>query len=103
MSTYNPDSKWNWYEEGGRWEGSLVLKTKNLSKQNQARLKDIDWKRTEPPFAMLIEGEWIERGEMGWFGMARNEKSASQWGKEFKKRIKDIDPNTLVTVVDCHI
>lgn len=27
ISTYNPDSKWDWYEVGGRWEGQLLLKT----------------------------------------------------------------------------
>jgi hypothetical protein len=25
-STYNPDSKWDWYVIGGRWQGSLLLK-----------------------------------------------------------------------------
>ena len=26
ISTYNPDSKWDWYVMGGRWHGMLVLK-----------------------------------------------------------------------------
>lgn len=26
LSTYNPDSKWDWYEIGGRWQGMLMLK-----------------------------------------------------------------------------
>lgn len=26
LSTYNPDSKWDWYEVGGRWSGTLILK-----------------------------------------------------------------------------
>jgi hypothetical protein len=26
LSTYNPDSKWDWYEIGGRWQGMLILK-----------------------------------------------------------------------------
>jgi hypothetical protein len=25
-STYNPDSKWDWYEVGGRWAGTIVVK-----------------------------------------------------------------------------
>lgn len=25
-STYNPKSKWDWYEIGGRWRGSLIIK-----------------------------------------------------------------------------
>lgn len=27
LSRYNPDSKWDWYEVGGRWQGMLILKT----------------------------------------------------------------------------
>jgi hypothetical protein len=27
LSTYNPDSKWDWYEIGGRWTGTFILKT----------------------------------------------------------------------------
>lgn len=26
LSTYNPKSKWDWYEIGGRWQGMLILK-----------------------------------------------------------------------------
>ena len=26
LSTYNPNSKWDWYETGGRWHGMLMLK-----------------------------------------------------------------------------
>jgi hypothetical protein len=26
LSTYNPDSKWDWYEIGGRWNGELLLR-----------------------------------------------------------------------------
>lgn len=26
LSTCNPNSKWDWYEVGGRWHGMLLLK-----------------------------------------------------------------------------
>ena len=26
LSTYNPNSKWDWYSVGGRWQGMLILK-----------------------------------------------------------------------------
>lgn len=29
-STYNPKSKWDWYEIGGRWQGMFTLKAKAL-------------------------------------------------------------------------
>lgn len=47
ISTYNPDSKWDWYSIGGRWSGFLYTKEKddegNPIRVNQARFKDIDW------------------------------------------------------------
>lgn len=54
-------------------------------------------------YAVLHEGRWYERGEMGWWGMASNEKDEDVWEKEFRKLIESLDPETEVTVVDCHI
>ena len=50
ITTYNPDSKWDWYVEGGRWSGELIL-TKAAAERlgsktaNSALVKDIDWSR----------------------------------------------------------
>jgi len=41
FSTYNPDSKWDWYSEGGRWDG--FFKLKNGKRANKALKKDIDF------------------------------------------------------------
>lgn len=30
LSTYNPDSKWDWYKTGGRWKDLLILKKDQL-------------------------------------------------------------------------
>lgn len=35
MSTYNPQSKWDWYEIGGRWSGMLALKPEKLGIYNR--------------------------------------------------------------------
>lgn len=34
LSTYNESSKWDWYEVGGRWAGSLALKPEFIEEQN---------------------------------------------------------------------
>ena len=44
ISTYNPKSKWDWYQVGGRWAGSLALK--NGGRADEAKAGDIDWKAT---------------------------------------------------------
>lgn len=40
VSTYNPNSKWDWYETGGRWGG---LKLKRGGKADEARAGEVDW------------------------------------------------------------
>lgn len=54
-------------------------------------------------FAVLKDGKWYERGEMGWFACVSNEKSDDQWDEEFNKLIDGLPGDTLLTVVDCHI
>ena len=54
-------------------------------------------------FAVLKESKWYEKGEMGWFGMAHNEKEQDQWNKEFYKLLNDLPDDTLLSIYDCHI
>ena len=101
-STYNPKSKWDWWEVGGRWD--KVLKTKENDKTNSDRVGNINWKKSGTPFALVLpNGEWYEKGEMGWWVIVTNEKDADEWNKEFFKLVETLDDNLLVTVVDCHI
>jgi len=93
-TTYNPDSKWDWYEVGGRWENDLPNQS-NTCKVSE--LKDYE------PFAILDpEGEWHERGDMGWFASVSNEKDTYSWKKEVQM-LKDKYPNHIAVLVDCHI
>lgn len=55
------------------------------------------------PFAILHDGEWIEKGEMGWFGMSDDKYSEDEWEKKFKEFIETLDPESEITIVDCHI
>ena len=54
-------------------------------------------------FAVVKDGKWYEKGEMGWFGMSHNEKEEGAWETEFWNLLKSLSENTLLTVVDCHI
>lgn len=101
-STYNPNSKWDWYTIGGRWTGGLV--TKEGRETNSDYVSEIDWDKTNIPFAFITpNGIWHEKGEMGWWAIVTNEKEQDNWEEEFKKAIKKLDNNVLVTLVDCHI
>ena len=161
LSTYNPKSKWDWYEVGGRWSGMLTIKTEDgTASADVARLKDIDFSIDKEQYKRLIrfwevavdglplnpdenpddfrtfykkeyyidryknkelyarinasfstyavvtpDGEWHEKGEMGWWGMSSETGDESlKWDLEFYDRfLKDVDPETIVTIVDCHI
>lgn len=54
-------------------------------------------------FAILYKGEWYERGEMGWWGIAHNEKDVNTWNTEFTKIWNELPDDTLISVYDCHI
>lgn len=156
LSTYNPKSKWDWWEVGGRWSGSLTAK--NGDKVDEGLVKelnfDVDKERYErnlrwyevvvdgaprkegeekfstfyntdylrecfktkenyakihslPIFFAVItpDGEWHEKGQMGWFGISSETAEESfDWDLHFMERfIDNLDDNMELVVVDCHI
>ena len=102
-SNYNPDSKWDWYAIGGRWEGKLELK--NRQECNSAFKKDIVFPKDFKTYAVLNKGVWSEAGAMGWFGMSKaTEEDEAEFDKSyFEKFIKHLPEDTRLTIVDCHI
>lgn len=112
ISTYNPNSKWDWYCVGGRWNGFLVLKERkedgSIIEVNEAYFNEIDWDYMKEwnriPFCFVNEdGEWYEKGEMGWFAITTNEMEEDTWQATFEEYINTVEDNCLVTVVDFHI
>jgi len=54
-------------------------------------------------FAIIKDGKWYEKGDMGWWGFVSDEKNQSDWNREFNKLLDACPDDTLLTVVDCHI
>lgn len=56
-STYNPNSKWDWYLIGGRWSGSLKLKEPENDWEyvDSAKIKDIDFSPDEEEYEEALE------------------------------------------------
>ena len=54
-------------------------------------------------FAVVKDGKWYERGEMGWWGVVRDEKDADEWYTQFASLVDSLPGDTVMTVVDCHI
>ena len=113
LSRYNPDSRWDWYSIGGRWHSYLYLKELDGNgdriRVDQASFGEIDWdymidKGTIPFCFVTEDGDWVEKGEMGWWGMVSNETPSESWKETFKRYINSIkDMDCLVTAIDFHI
>ena len=85
----NPNAKYDWYSEGGRWSGYLTNKEGKTTDCDL--LTEIDWDKTDTPFCFVNDnGEWIERGQMGWFAMVANEKKNDDWNEEFKAYVQSL-------------
>ena len=100
-STYNPNSKWDWYVVGGRWRGKLINKNGKLTDEDY--VSELVFPDDFSTFAVLLpDGSWHEAGEMGWWAIVSNEKD--DWYDTYKEKFLDTaDPNWILTIVDCHI
>lgn len=54
-------------------------------------------------FAVVKDGVWHERGEMGRFAFVRDEKSQDDWSAKFAGLLDGLPSTAWLTVVDCHI
>ena len=55
------------------------------------------------PYAIVQDGQWFAKGEMGWFGIGHDEMNEDEWTTFASNKILEADPDDLLTVVDCHI
>lgn len=54
-------------------------------------------------FAILKDGEWFERGNMGWWAVVTNEKDSEEFKNNYEDIISSIGDDELLSVYDCHI
>lgn len=115
MTTYNPHSKWDWWVIGGRWDGDLAGAEQlddgqggfnfgdefHTVERNVVRLADS--KPSGAPYAFLTpEGEWVAKGEMGWWGISHGDAEAEEWEDTWTKVRQEYGENFAVQL-DCHI
>jgi hypothetical protein len=55
------------------------------------------------PFAVLKDGKWYEKGQMGWWASVSNEKDKGEWNAEVAKMIEELEDDMVLSVYDCHI
>ena len=96
-----------WYSEFERkkLEGEDVrfLRYSYDIKEGQTREEYIRGAERFSVFAVAKDGKWFERGKMGWWACVSNEKDPVKWAKELEAMLSDLPPDSLLTIVDCHI
>lgn len=56
------------------------------------------------PFAFLLaNGEWIERGKMGWWGIVSDDSPSEDWHRAAHRIYDTIPGEDILVLVDCHI
>lgn len=56
-----------------------------------------------PFFAVLKDGQWFEKGKMGWWACVSDEKTPEDWNAVGWRLIEEATSDSMLTVVDCHI
>ncbi len=95
MTTYNPDSQWDWWTIGGRWDGWL-------SRSNRLKAKTAAAKGKVPFAIVTPDGAWHEKASMGWWGMVSNKKDDEAWADE-AQRLLLAHPDAWAVACDLHI
>ena len=113
-TVYNPKSKWDWYEEGGRWNNYLFEHMPNYSWNEkyptqgnrvvaEELLDIIQNEDNKIPFAFVTpDGEWHSIGKMGWFGSSRDDISEDEWKRRVIELLRS-NIDTIGVVMDLHI
>lgn len=107
----NPNSKFDFFKIGGRFDGYLRLRAprrpsllgrlvgkKEISQVNRAFKHEIETQAVveNPPFAILVGEAWVEQG---WSSEAPND---DQWRQQFAQRFAAVGESEMITVVDVH-
>ena len=54
-------------------------------------------------FALLKNSEWYERAPTGWWGPMLDADSVKLWHDQWDELMSSCTPDTLVTIIDCHV
>ncbi len=116
----NPHAKYDWYKLGGRWTGYFKLKNGHEGKvgspglmteeapdgrADRARKGDIEVENMDrfTPHSFVKDGQWYERGRMGWWAAVHSTKDEDQWLGEFADMWTSLSDDVLISAYDCHI
>lgn len=130
LSTYNPRSKWDWYQIGGRWSGYFQARPtadeRNLinrkfgntcdgglkdemdfeeMRQDPKRCKEYGPAGAVPGWCLLtLDGDWMSPGWMGWWATSdESVASRNEYLRKANNYLDQLSADNVVVCVDLHI
>lgn len=126
LRTYNPESQWDWWEIGGRWNDIYATRQGEPVTDFYANItatktaleagEQVNPHKGEPDaefpqrlpwyyphHLVTTDGEWHEAGHTGWFGYRSEDMSAVEWLARAIDLVGDEDPTATVVYIDFHI
>lgn len=55
------------------------------------------------PYAVIKDGKWYAKGDMGWWGMSDDHLTEEEWIEKVHELYADLPDDEWLTLVDCHI
>lgn len=101
LTTYNPQSKWDWYEIGGRWDNIFDL----TPPQNSFTGKEFLAKNNQsyvPSVIVTPDGVWHSEKNWGWWACYEQKIAPDTWNELFTQILTQFGDSRLF-VVDCYI
>ena len=86
-------------QQEANWQTGIDLKEFDSQKKYLDKIEKEDFHT----FAFInTDGEWIEEGDMGWFGVVSG-RDIKTYQEAFNLMMKNIKPDQTLSVYDCHI
>lgn len=110
-STYNLKSRWDYWVIGDRTDGyfrrdadwnPITRPLLGISDDGNLAIVSATPPERAPWVIVSPDGEWNERGKMGWFGMSSGDKSDEEWHKARDAIYAEFNDH-LAVILDCHI
>lgn len=106
----NPNRKWDyWGISDNKW---WMLPLKSGKVVSKAFKREIDFRKLNSSYAILHQDQWIDQDELCPLDKYGNpdilnkkrdfKKERKLWKKIWRNKIKEIEPNTLITAIDYH-
>ena len=103
LTTYNPDSKWDWWVVGGRWNGWITgnkCASPESVEDNLAPVEQAIQRGVIPHAIITPDGQWHEHGTLGWWAILLTENE--DWNAQAREILSGY-PGHHLLIIDAHI